>query len=487
MLKRIARTSYRRRWRVLAAWVVLLVGLIVASNAAGGVFRNEFSLNGSESSAAFDLLEEKGFSDRAGFSGQIVFQADQGVDDPQVQAEMERLFTQVENTVPRVEVVSPYSAPRQISEDGRIAYAEVNFADRPDAEFFDAADEIKAEAQDVQIDGVQIELGGELFADFEMPASEAIGILLAIVVLLFAFGSVLAAGLPILTALFGIGTGIALVQLTANGLTMPDFTSQAVAMIGIGVGIDYALLIVTRYRQALRDGHQPESAVVLALDTAGRSVVFAGTTVVIAVLGMLLIDVPAVRGLAIGISLGVLMTMLAAVTLLPAVLGFVGNNIDRFGLRHRKTRRGRRWQRLVLVPVEPGHPAPPVARRDRGNAGAADPRRSRSSRCAWRSPTPGTAPTPRGARTTSWPRASGSASTARSSLPPRPPVARATSPCWRTSRASSRARRASRSSRRRSPTVTTAPRSCRCSRPRHRRRRRRPTSSTRCATTSSRV
>jgi RND superfamily putative drug exporter len=107
MLKRIARTSYRRRWRVLAAWVVLLVGLIVASNAAGGVFRNEFSLNGSESSAAFDLLEEKGFADRAGFSGQIVFQADQGVDDPQVQEGMERLFTQVENTVPRVEVVSP--------------------------------------------------------------------------------------------------------------------------------------------------------------------------------------------------------------------------------------------------------------------------------------------------------------------------------------------------------------------------------------------
>ena len=345
MLKRIARTSYRRRWRVLAAWVVLLVGLIVASNAAGGVFRNEFSLNGSESSAAFDLLEEKGFSDRAGFSGQIVFQADQGVDDSQVQAEMERLFTRVENTVPRVEVVSPYSAPRQISEDGRIAYAEVNFADRPDAEFFDAADEIKAEAQDVQIDGVQIELGGELFADFEMPASEAIGILLAIVVLLFAFGSVLAAGLPILTALFGIGTGIALVQLTANGLTMPDFTSQAVAMIGIGVGIDYALLIVTRYRQALRDGHQPESAVVLALDTAGRSVVFAGTTVVIAVLGMLLIDVPAVRGLAIGISLGVLMTMLAAVTLLPAVLGLRRQ-------QHRPVRpaspqdgRGRRWRR----------------------------------------------------------------------------------------------------------------------------------------------
>jgi RND superfamily putative drug exporter len=173
-------------------------------------------------------------------------------------------------------------------------------------------------------------------------------------VLLIAFGSVLAAGLPILTALFGIGTGIALVQLTANGLTMPDFTTQAVAMIGIGVGIDYALLIVTRYRQALRDGHEPESAVALAADTAGRSVVFAGTTVVIAVLGMLLIQVPAVQGLAVGIALGVLMTMLAAVTLLPAVLGFVGHNIDKFGLPHKKRAEGEvresfwhRWSRVI--------------------------------------------------------------------------------------------------------------------------------------------
>jgi RND superfamily putative drug exporter len=172
--------------------------------------------------------------------------------------------------------------------------------------------------------------------------------------LLIAFGSILAAGLPILTALFGIGTGIALVQLTANGLTMPDFTTQAVAMIGIGVGIDYALLIVTRYRQALRDGHQPESAVALAADTAGRSVVFAGTTVVIAVLGMLLINVPAVQGLAIGIALGVLMTMLAAITLLPAVLGFVGHNIDKLGLPHKKRAEGEvresfwyRWSRFL--------------------------------------------------------------------------------------------------------------------------------------------
>jgi putative drug exporter of the RND superfamily len=355
MLKRLARLCYRRRWRVVAAWLVFLVAISVISSAAGGVFRNEFSLAGSESKEASDFLEERAFDTRAGFSGQIVFEADQGVEDSRVQRAMEDLFVRVERTAARTQVVSPYGAEaRQMSENGRIAYAEVNLADRPDADFRSAADDIKSRAEDVKVPGLQVELGGELFIEDELPASEAIGVLLALVVLLIAFGSVLAAGLPILTALFGIGTGIAIVQLTANGLTMPDVTTQTVAMIGIGVGIDYALLIVTRYRQALRDGHQPEGAVALAADTAGRSVVFAGTTVVIAVLGMLLINVPAVRGLAVGIALGVLMTMLAAVTLLPAVLGFVGHNIDKLGLPHKKRAEGEvresfwhRWSRFL--------------------------------------------------------------------------------------------------------------------------------------------
>jgi putative drug exporter of the RND superfamily len=356
MLKRLARTCYRRRWRVLAVWVVFLVAVSVFSSAAGGVFRNEFSLSGSESEQAQELLKERGFGDRAGFSGQIVFATDRSVDDPNVRQAMEQLFARVERTVPRTQVVSPYATEgaRQVSENRRIAYGEVNFADRSDKAFQDAADEVKAEAEAVKVPGVRIELGGKLFSDQELPASEAIGVFAAIIVLLIAFGSVLAAGLPILTALFGVGTGIALVQLTANGLTMPEFTTQAVAMIGIGVGIDYALLIITRYRQAVRDGHNPESAVALAADTAGRSVVFAGTTVVIAVLGMLLINVPAIRGLAVGIALGVLMTMLAASTLLPAVLGFVGRNIDKLGLPHKKRAEGEaresfwyRWSRVL--------------------------------------------------------------------------------------------------------------------------------------------
>jgi putative drug exporter of the RND superfamily len=157
-----------------------------------------------------------------------------------------------------------------------------------------------------------------------------------------------------MTALFGIGTGIALVGLVVNLITMPSFSNQAVAMIGIGVGIDYALFIVTRYREGLHDGFDAETSVIRAVDTAGRAVLFAGTTVIIAVLGLFVVGLAMIRGLAVGISLGVLMTMLASVTLLPAVLGFVGKNIDRLGLPHRRRQEGvdqrsfwYRWSRFI--------------------------------------------------------------------------------------------------------------------------------------------
>ncbi len=151
MLKRLARTCYRRRWRVLAAWVVFLVAVSFVSQAAGGVFRNEFSLSGSESKQAQELLKERGFGDRAGFSGQIVYATDRGVDDPNVRQTMEQLFARIERTVPRTQVVSPYTpeGARQISATHRIAYGEVNFADRSDKAFQDAADMVKAEAEAV--------------------------------------------------------------------------------------------------------------------------------------------------------------------------------------------------------------------------------------------------------------------------------------------------------------------------------------------------
>jgi RND superfamily putative drug exporter len=355
MLQRLARTCYRQRRLVLVSWVVVLVGLVALNSAFGGKFLDDFALPGSDSQDAVDMLEEHGFEARTGFSGQIVFQADD-VRDPAVQQGMEQLFSEVEDAVAPGEVISPYTpeGARNVNADGTIAYAEVNLDDRDSDEYAAARDRVHEIADDTEVPGTTIELGGDAFLTESEFSSEAFGFLAAIIILLVAFGSVLAMGLPLLTAIFGIVTGIALVGLTVNVIDMPTFSNQAVAMIGIGVGIDYALFIVTRYREGLHDGMDPEQATVRSLDTAGRAVLFAGCTVIIAVLGLFVIGLAMIRGLAVGISLGVLTTMIASVTLLPAMFGFVGRNIDRLGLPHRRRAEGAahqsvwyRWSRLI--------------------------------------------------------------------------------------------------------------------------------------------
>jgi RND superfamily putative drug exporter len=355
MLQRLARTCYRRRWSVLGGWVVLLVGLVALNTTFGGKFLDEFDLPGSESQQAYDMLDEHGFEARTGFSGQVVFAADD-VRDPAVQRGMEDLFVEIEQIVEPGEVVSPYGpeGARFVNDDGTIAYAEVNMSDRDSDEYLAVGDEVRALVAGATVPGTTVELGGDAFVEEPEFSSEVVGFIAAMIILLVAFGSLLAMGLPLLTAIFGIVTGIALVGLTVNLIGMPSFSNQAVAMIGIGVGIDYALLIVTRYRESLHAGMTPEAAVVRSIDTAGRSVLFAGTTVVIAVLGLFVVGLAMVRGLAVGVSIGVLMTMLASLTLLPAVLGFVGTSIDRLGLPHRRRHEGAddrsvwyRWSRVI--------------------------------------------------------------------------------------------------------------------------------------------
>jgi RND superfamily putative drug exporter len=348
---------YRRRRRVVAGWILLLAALVGLDSAAGGEFLDEFKLPGSESQEAFDRLAAHGFGSRAGFTGQIVFEADQGVHDPAVEQAMKALFARFEAGIPDTEVVSPYTpegASQLSRRDPTIAYAEVDLGDRNSKEFQRAGRTARDLVGEVDVPGLEVELGGDIFAEQSHSGSEGIGFLAAMVILLVAFGSVLAMGLPLLTALFGIGTGVSLVGLAVNLVDMPSFSTQAVLMIGIGVGIDYALFIVTRYREGLHHGLSPERATVRAIDTAGRAVLFAGTTVIIAVLGLFTVGLDMIRGLALGISLGVLMTMLGALTLLPAILGFVGRNVDRLGLPHRHPGGGAerrslsyRWSRLV--------------------------------------------------------------------------------------------------------------------------------------------
>jgi RND superfamily putative drug exporter len=333
MFRRLANWCHDRRRLVVGLWLLALVGGGALSSVIGTQFRTEFNLPNVESRAGLDLLEKEFGGGAGGQSGTIVFQSELPVTDPAVQKPMTELFDTVA-TMPDVEgVVSPYSeeGARQIAplgeQAGKIAYAEVKLDEDIDVERGAELQKKIAEAAPT-IDGVDIEFGGQIFAEFESPSSEILGLAFAIVILILAFGSVLAMGLPVGVSLFGIGIGSISVALLSNVFTIPDFATVLGVMIGLGVGIDYALFIVTRYREQLHAGHTVREATSIAIDTAGRAVVFAGTTVVISLMGMLIMGVSFVTGLAIGAASVVAVTIVASVTLLPALLGFAGERVE---------------------------------------------------------------------------------------------------------------------------------------------------------------
>ncbi len=357
MLRQLAAFCYRRRKLVVTLWVVGVVGLTVVAGNVGDGFSEGFSVKGTESARAQDLLQRT-FKAQAGDSGQLVIQAPTGVTDPAVQQAVEAKLAAIAKVRDVSGTTSPYSSEgaRQVSADGKIAYAKIQF-DRRAGEVPEATAQKIIDVAHVgtQADGTQYEIGGRMFViGGPSGSSEAIGLLAAVIILLIAFGSVLAMGLPIFTAIVGLGGGFAIVGLVSNVMVMPTFTTQLAAMIGLGVGIDYALFIVTRYRQGLHDGLDPEGSVVRAIDTAGRAVLFAGATVVISLCGLFLMGVDFIRGLGAGGAATVLVMMLASVTFVPALLGFTGTNIDKFSIPflHRKESTTResvwfRWSRVV--------------------------------------------------------------------------------------------------------------------------------------------
>ncbi|MEQ1872517.1 MAG: MMPL family transporter [Ilumatobacteraceae bacterium] len=332
-LARLGRWCVRRRKVVVfGIWVPLLFVLNAAAGAVGSDFHTEFELPNGEARDVFDQLRSVS-DEAAGFDAEIVFYAPNGVNNDEIVQSLSALFEKVD-ALEGVQVTSPFDSPTpEISEDGTVGVARLKVTERSQAEFLDLAEEIQEFGEAVPstlADGspLQVEYGGFLFGEFEFPASEALGIIAAVIILVLAFGSIIAMGLPIGTALVGLGTGTAIVGLLSRLQEMPDFTSQMVAMIGLGVGIDYALFIVTRYRAALHDGLSVEESVVEAVDTSGRSVVFAGITVMISLLGLYLMGLPFVQGLATGATVGVFVMMIASITLLPALLAMTGNRID---------------------------------------------------------------------------------------------------------------------------------------------------------------
>jgi len=311
---------------VIATWVVVLIGLGVLSQAVKSDYNNSFSLPGTGSTTAQQLLA-KAVPAQAGDSDTIVWQVSRGtVRDAAVTTRMSAMLRQVA-TMPEVAaVVSPYG-PRgaaQVSRDGRTAYATVDFAKQANALAKADVTRVIDAAKAARAPGLNVQLGGQAIETTEqapLSTSSAVGVLAAAVVLFIAFGSLLAMLLPLITAIAGVGGGLLAITPLTHAMNVVDFAPILGALIGLGVGIDYALFIVTRHRRGLQAGLTSEEAAVQAINTSGRAVLFAGSTVCIALLGILVLGVGFLNGLAVASALTVVFTVLAAVTLLPALLG----------------------------------------------------------------------------------------------------------------------------------------------------------------------
>ncbi len=348
MLK-LARWSTTHRLYVVIGWLALLLVVNAFAQSAGTSYSNNFTLPNSDAQRAADLLQ-KSFPTQAGDRDTIVYEVSSGsVKDPSVSSRMSTMFAQVAKLPHVTAVISPYAgaaAGRSISADDRIAFATVVFDEKANLLPTSATERVVQVARAAARPGLQVELGGQAIEATEQVGfglSTAVGLLAAIVVLLLTFGSLIAMGLPIVTALFGLGTGLGAIALFTHVVDTPNFSSELAAMIGLGVGIDYALFILTRFREAYATpgptfGDARES-VVEAIDTAGRAVLFAGCTVVIALLGMTLLGVDFLYGVAISASIGVLLVMLASLTLLPALLTFAGARVAAGGRRARRRAR----------------------------------------------------------------------------------------------------------------------------------------------------
>ncbi|MFE5328026.1 MMPL family transporter [Embleya sp. NPDC056575] len=327
-----ARWCLKHRWTVLLLWTAALFGTVAASAAAGSAYSNVFKIPGTESSTAYERLQ-KAFPDASGDVDNVVWQTERGsVHDAAVRDRMTALLADIARMPDVGRVVGPYDAEGagQVSKDGRIAFAQVTFVKQQfELETGNLKDLIdRAEA--ARAPGLRVELGGPAIeAAQEPPAglAETVGVVAAGVILFLAFGSLFAMLLPLISGVFAVGTGIASVILLSHVTDIPETATLLGSLIGLGVGIDYALFIVTRHRNGLKAGLTPEEAAVRALDTSGRAVVFAGGTVCVALLALFTVDITLFDGIAISTTLVVVLTVFASSTLLPALLGLLGPRV----------------------------------------------------------------------------------------------------------------------------------------------------------------
>jgi RND superfamily putative drug exporter len=328
----IARWCYQHKYLVVVLWVAALAVLGVGSRVAGSAYDNAFALPGTESARALDLLKSA-FPQQAGEPDAIVWHVSRGsVRDPLVRQRVSAMLGQVARSASVAGVASPYTHPGagRVSRDGRTAYATVTFTGIGDQ--VPAADvkHVVSLAQQARAAGLQVELGGQAIQASDGPpgsASQYVGIAGAGIVLLIALGSLFAMALPLVTAILALIAASMSISLLSHAMTIPDIAPIIAALIGLGVGIDYALFVVTRHRAGLKAGLSPQESAVRALNTSGRAVIFAGATVCIAMLGLLVLNLGFLTGIGAAAAIMVVFSVTAATTLLPALLGILGNRV----------------------------------------------------------------------------------------------------------------------------------------------------------------
>jgi RND superfamily putative drug exporter len=360
-LERLAGWSQRHRWLAIVLWMAVLVGVTFAAQAVGDDYRDEHTLPGTESQELADLVSEHAPA-RAGDSIHIVFRDENGL--LTTENRIDALLEELSARQHVVAVAGPFDSEGAVSQDGTIGYATLTLDASATDVPREVVQEIIATAQDAGGDGLQVELGGDPVRgaeESEGGAAEGAGMLAALVILVFMFGSFLAASLPLITAVFAVGSTIGVIALLSNAVTIATYTPPLMMLVGIGVGIDYALLVFARYRGELLAGSDRQQAARRALDTAGRSVIFAGTTVIIALLGLFALGLGSLQGVALAVALTVLVTMLASLTLLPALQTVFGRRIERRITKHAaRARRGAGYRWRQLADAVQRRPVPPL-------------------------------------------------------------------------------------------------------------------------------
>ncbi|MEV5171540.1 MMPL family transporter [Streptomyces flaveolus] len=351
-LYKLGRLAFRRRHFVALIWVALLTLAGVGAASAPAAGNTSFSIPGTEAQKAFDLLEQRfpGMS-ADGATARVVFKAPKGekMTDAVNKATVEKTVKELRSGSEVASVADPYTG-HAVSKNGTVAYASVKY-EVSGMELEDSSkDALKDAAQDARDTGLTVEIGGDaLTATPETGSSEIIGIAVAAVVLVITFGSLLAAGFPLLTAIIGVGIGVSAITALASALDLGSTTSTLASMIGLAVGIDYALFIVSRYRAELAEGREREDAAGRAVGTAGSAVVFAGLTVVIALVGLSVVNIPMLTKMGIAAAGTVAIAVLIALTMIPALLGYAGRRIKPAGQKSKLLGGGR-------TPRKPGRP-----------------------------------------------------------------------------------------------------------------------------------